>query len=117
MASHLSLVTLGLVGYDLIQSEDYSFRRLATRNRSVHSVLALPRRRGEEGGAQGGHGCIRCARDAPTYKERTAPAHAHDARGRPSVDGAAGRNGTHTKHVAPQSRRYVPVTRRKLLAR
>ena len=30
MASHLSLVTLGLVGYDLIQSEDYSFRRLAT---------------------------------------------------------------------------------------
>ena len=116
MASHLSLVTLGLVGYDLIQSEDYSFRRLATLA-ACNSVLALPRRRGEEGGAQGGHGCIRCAGDAPTGKEGTAPAHAHDARGRPAVDRAAGRNGTDAEHVAPQSRRYVPVKRRIISAR
>ena len=73
MASHLSLVTLGLVGYDLIQSEDYSFRRIATLAIACNSVLALPRRRGEEGGAQGGHGCTRCAGDAPTVQGESRP--------------------------------------------
>ena len=56
MASHLSLVTLGLVGYDL--TERGLFFQKTRDARHCHSVLVVSCWRGEEGGAQGGHGCI-----------------------------------------------------------